>query len=80
MCDLREPKQNAFDNACYVAITEASDNYCIINSLFLSLNMVYCEELIIVQLTQASNSAPSAKHSIEACKALFFKYEFYDDK
>ena len=71
MCDLREPKQNAFDNACYAfadsenmeqvakqcginptmlrnklnpeqphkltvgnltAITEASGNYCIINS------------------------------------------------
>lgn len=42
--------------------------------------MVYCEELIMDQLTQASNSAPSAKHSIEACKALFSKYEFYDDK
>ncbi|MCE7556360.1 phage regulatory CII family protein [Aliivibrio fischeri] len=79
MCDLREPKQNAFDNACYafadsenmeqvakrcginptilrnklnpeqphkltvgelVAITEESGNYCIINSLLLSLNMV----------------------------------------
>lgn len=79
MCDLREPKQNAFDNACYAfadsenmeqvakqcginptmlrnklnpeqphkltvgdltAITEASGNYCIIDSVLLSLNMV----------------------------------------
>ena len=79
MCELREPKQNAFDDACYafaasenmeqvaklcrinptmlrnklnpeqphkltvgdlVAITEESGNYCIINSVLLSLNMV----------------------------------------